>query len=151
MMARYLLKPHAPHPAAALAPHGAPFPPPRARNPLVAFQQGFERRFAALRAGYRVVLGLALVHRARFVALFLAAVALSFVLVPWLGRNFFPSVDAGEIAIHVRAPIGTRIEETAALFDHVEQTVRGIVPPHAIASTFFTAPPISAPTTSSDR
>ena len=80
------------------------------------------------------MLGLALVHRARFVALFLAAVAVSFVLVPWLGRNFFPSVDAGEIAIHVRAPIGTRIEETAALFDHVEQTVRGVVPPHAIAS-----------------
>ncbi|MCA7999133.1 efflux RND transporter permease subunit [Burkholderia metallica] len=133
-MARYLLKPHAAHPAAALAPHGAPFPPPRARHPLVAFQHGFERRFAALRAGYRAVLGLALVHRARFVTLFVAAVAVSFALVPWLGRNFFPSVDAGEIAFHVRAPIGTRIEETAALFDHVEQTVRDVVPPRAVAS-----------------
>ena len=68
---------------------------------------GFERRFAALRAGYRVVLGLALVHRARFVALFLAAVAVSFVLVRGLAQ-FLPSVDAGEIAIHVRAPIAHR-------------------------------------------
>ncbi|QQJ96004.1 efflux RND transporter permease subunit [Burkholderia ambifaria] len=134
MMARYLLRPHAAHPAAVLAPHGAPFPTPRSRNPLVAFQQGFERRFAALRTGYRAVLGLALAHRARFVVLFLTAVALSFVLVPGLGRNFFPSVDAGEIALHVRAPIGTRIEETAALFDRVERTVRGVVPPRALAS-----------------
>ncbi|MBR8344833.1 efflux RND transporter permease subunit [Burkholderia ambifaria] len=134
MMARYLLRPHAAHPVAVLAPHGASFPPPRSRNPLVAFQQGFERRFAALRTGYRSVLGLALAHRARFVVLFLTAVALSFVLVPGLGRNFFPSVDAGEIALHVRAPIGTRIEETAALFDRVERTVRGVVPPRALAS-----------------
>ena len=55
-----------------------------------------------------------------FVAGFLAVVVASFALAPFLGRNFFPTVDSGEINLHVRAPIGTRIEETAALFDHIE-------------------------------
>ena len=51
------------------------------------------------------------------------------VLGPWLGQDFFPSVDAGQFKIHVRAHTGTRIEETAALCDHVEQTIRQLIPP----------------------
>ena len=53
----------------------------------------------------------------------------SFGLVPFLGRNFFPTVDSGEINMHVRAPVGTRIEEAAAIFDRVEQDIRNTVPP----------------------
>jgi multidrug efflux pump subunit AcrB len=55
-------------------------------------------------------------------------------LVPLLGRNFFPAVDAGQVSIHVRAPIGTRIEETAALFDHIEARIRQIIPPDQLDS-----------------
>jgi multidrug efflux pump subunit AcrB len=65
---------------------------------------------------------------------FLAVVLLSFLLVPFLGRNFFPSVDAGQIAMHVRAPVGTRIEET---LDRVRSDRREdpqIIPPDEIAS-----------------
>ena len=60
---------------------------------------------------------------------FLAFVVASFALVPFLGRDFFPAVDAGAIALHVRAPMGTRIEETAAEFDHIEAAIRRIIPP----------------------
>ena len=70
------------------------------------------------------VLAWALALRGRFVAGFLAVVLVSFALVPLLGRNFFPTVDAGQINLHVRAPVGTRIEETAALFDHIEDRIR---------------------------
>ncbi|WP_028208345.1 efflux RND transporter permease subunit [Paraburkholderia nodosa] len=140
MMARYLLKPHASQGhasgelAAVMAPHGAHDHAPRTRNPLVLFQRAFERRFERLRAGYRVVLGLALTNRRRFVVGFLAIVALSFALTPFLGRNFFPDIDSGEIALHVRAPIGTRVEETADLFDHIEDTVREAIPPDQLTS-----------------
>jgi multidrug efflux pump subunit AcrB len=64
----------------------------------------------------------------------MAVVLLSFALVPFLGRNFFPSVDAGQIVLHVRAPLGTRIEETATEFDHVEQTIRQVIPPDQLES-----------------
>ena len=62
-------------------------------------------------------------------AAFLACVVLSFGLAPFLGENFFPSVDSGQILMHVRAQPGTRIEETARLFEQIEQTVRGTIPP----------------------
>ena len=140
MMAQYLLRSHASSGHAsgqlawAMAPHGAHDPHTRARNPLVRLQRAFERRFERARGVYRALLGLALTHRRRFIAGFLATVAASFLLVPWLGRNFFPNVDSGEIAIHMRAPIGTRIEETAALADRVEQTVRRTIPPTQLAN-----------------
>ena len=73
-------------------------------------------------------------RRLVFAAGFLAFVLVSLLLVPFLGRNFFPAVDAGEISLHVRAPIGTRIEETAALFDHVENRIRQIIPPDELGS-----------------
>ena len=60
---------------------------------------------------------------------FLAFVAVSFLLVPLLGRNFFPQVDGGQILLHVRAPVGMRIEETAARFTAVENAIRAVIPP----------------------
>ena len=104
------------------------------RNPLVRFQHGFEMGFEQVRLGYRGLLALALENRRKFVVGFLAFVLVSFLLIPFLGRNFFPSVDSGEISLHVRAPVGTRIEETAALFDHVEQAIRQVVPPDQLAT-----------------
>src|SRR3546814_5787777 len=101
-MSKYLLHPHV---------HDDGTQPP-SRNPLLRFQRGFETRFERFRAGYHDLLDLALHHRGVFVPAFLAFVALSFLLLPFLGRNFFPSVDSGQILLHARVPIGTRLEET---------------------------------------
>jgi multidrug efflux pump subunit AcrB len=97
-------------------------------NPLVRLQHGFEKRFEVVRSQYHRCLTLALARRRLFAAGFLAIALLSLTLVPFLGRNFFPDVDAGEISLHVRAPVGTRIEETAALFDHIEARIRSTIP-----------------------
>ena len=130
-MANYLLKAHGgPHEAEIMGEHDAAAGLKRpSRNPLVRFQHGFEQRFEKVRSGYRGVLALALRTRPLFLGGFMAVVLASFLLAPFLGRNFFPAVDAGQINLHVRAPTGTRIEETAALFDHVEQAIRQTVPP----------------------
>ncbi len=104
------------------------------RNPLVRFQQRFEQGFTRLRLGYYGWLNAAMGARRTFVAGFVAAVALSFLLVPFLGEDFFPSVDTGQIKLHVRAPVGTRIEETAHIFDEVERTIREVIPAHELAS-----------------
>jgi multidrug efflux pump subunit AcrB len=95
----------------------------------IAFQLSFEHRFAKMRDGYYAVLGVAMANQRRFVFGFLAFVLASFALVPFLGRDFFPDIDAGSIAMHVRAPMGTRVEETAAEFDHIEAAVRKVIPP----------------------
>jgi CzcA family heavy metal efflux pump len=134
MMAQYLLRPHKHVGQASGESDGAHEHRPASRNPLVRFQQGFEKRFEGIRAVYRIALGLALTNRRIFVVAFLGTVAVSFFLSPWLGKNFFPNIDAGEIAIHVRAPIGTRIEDTAALFDSVENTVRSTIPPNQLSN-----------------
>jgi multidrug efflux pump subunit AcrB len=108
---------------------GAPaLPPARSRNPLKRFQLAFEARFSRIRGHYRSLLSLALRHPKIFMIGFLACVVISFVLAPFLGRNFFPAVDSGQILMHVRAQPGTRIEETARLFEFVEQTVRQTIP-----------------------
>ena len=135
-LAMYLLKPHdMGHGEFVMESHGeAAVQPKPPKNPLVRFQHGFEARFSAIRERYRNVLVLALAARWRFVGGFLAFVLASFVLAPFLGRNFFPSVDAGAMTIHVRAPVGTRIEDTAALFDRVEQTIRQTVPAAELSS-----------------
>ncbi|WP_186108661.1 efflux RND transporter permease subunit [Burkholderia gladioli] len=122
-MAKYLLKPH----AYAEGGHGAERAP--SRNPLVRFQRGFEARFERVRSRYRALLELALAHRKPFVSVFFGFVLVSFALVPLLGQNFFPSVDAGQIVMHVRAPVGTRVERTAEILARVQQAVRGIIPP----------------------
>jgi multidrug efflux pump subunit AcrB len=122
-MAMFLLRPHTAH---------GHEDAPASSNRLVRFQQGFERRFSRFRDGYSGVLGFALGAGPMFVAGFLAFAILSLALVPFLGRNFFPSVDSGAIAMHVRAPVGSRIEESAALFDRIQRQVRTIVPPDQI-------------------
>jgi multidrug efflux pump subunit AcrB len=103
-------------------------------NPLVRFQHGFEKRFTAIRDSYHRLLVWAVGNRKLFAMGFLACAFASLLLVPFLGRNFFPAVDAGTISLHVRAPIGMRIEETAALFDHVENRVRDVIPKDELES-----------------
>jgi CzcA family heavy metal efflux pump len=103
--------------------------PARTRNPLKHFQQTFEAAFSRIRDRYRSLLLLALGYPKTFIAGFLTCVVLSFGLWPFLGENFFPAVDSGQILMHVRAQAGTRIEETARLFDLIEQTVRQTIPP----------------------
>jgi multidrug efflux pump subunit AcrB len=101
----------------------------RLRNPLAWFQHGFEARFEQVRERYRSLLSLALGRPKTFIAGFLAVVLLSLGLTAFLGQNFFPAIDSGQILMHVRAQTGTRIEETARLCEFVEQTVRRIIPP----------------------
>jgi len=121
-LAKYLLRMHVAH---GNEQHGET----RSRNPLVRFQHGFERRFTRMRAGYHQLLALAIEHRRLFVGGFLGFIAVSFLLAPFLGRNFFPQVDGGQIQLHVRAPVGTRIEQTAAQFAEVEKVIRELIPP----------------------
>jgi multidrug efflux pump subunit AcrB len=100
-----------------------------ARNPLVRFQQGFERGFEAIRSVYRGLLELCLHNRVKLVAGFLGFSLLSFALAPYLGQDFFPAVDGGQIKIHVRAQTGTRIEETTKLADRIGEAIHKIIPP----------------------
>jgi multidrug efflux pump subunit AcrB len=99
---------------------------------LQRFQRGFERRFAAFRDGYHELLGTALQHSLAFTLAFVAIGATAFLLLPWLGRDFFPSVDAGQVRLHLRARSGTRVEETARLCDAVEARISQIIPPQEL-------------------
>jgi multidrug efflux pump subunit AcrB len=123
-MAKYLLQPHLHHAEGE--------GPPPSRNPLIRFQRAFEARFERIRGGYRDLLSMALGRRPVFVLGFLAFVAVSFLLVPFLGRNFFPSVDAGSILMHVRTQVGTRVEEAANQLADVQKAIRKIIPPDQI-------------------
>ncbi|MBS1803966.1 MAG: efflux RND transporter permease subunit [Acidobacteria bacterium] len=119
-MAKYLLHEHD---DAAVARRGA------SRNPFVRFQSGFERFFTGFRNAYMRLLTLCVNFAGVFLIIFiLFSVGSVGLLVPWLGRDFFPSVDAGQFKIHVRARTGTRIEETAALCDHIDRTIRQHIP-----------------------
>jgi CzcA family heavy metal efflux pump len=101
----------------------------RSRNPLVRFQQAFERGFERLRLAYQRLLTTLVQRRALFIPVFLLSCLAAFLLVPWLGQDFFPSTDSGQILLHVRAKTGTRIEETARLVDLVEDAIRQTIPP----------------------
>ena len=99
------------------------------RNPLVHFQLAFESGFEKLRNGYLDMLALCVDHAGAFLVLFIVfSVASVGILLPSLGQDFFPAVDAGQFKIHVRARTGTRIEETAALCDHIDNTIRENIP-----------------------
>ncbi|MFZ5959348.1 efflux RND transporter permease subunit [Pseudomonas knackmussii] len=98
------------------------------RSAPVRFQQAFEARFSRTRDAYHRLLGLALENRRRFVVAFLGAVLASFLLLPSLGEDFFPATDAETLALHVRLPLGTRIEESAAAFDRIEAAIREVIP-----------------------
>jgi CzcA family heavy metal efflux pump len=122
-MAKYLLRGHE---AEALAAS-------QSRNPLVRMQIKFEEAFERFREGYHKLLERCLHHQRTFLLVFLGGCLLSVVcLVPWLGQDFFPAVDAGQFKLHVRARTGTRIEETARLSDLVEQSIREQIPPKEI-------------------
>ncbi|HEY4340562.1 MAG TPA: efflux RND transporter permease subunit [Steroidobacteraceae bacterium] len=130
VLAKMLLTSH--DPGVAGATHGAPAPSRRG-NFLVRFQRRFERGVADARSLYAQLLRLAMGRRVMFMSIFLAFVVASVaVLTPWLGENFFPSVDSGEIKLHVRALPGTRIEETARLCDQIENTIRQLIPPNQL-------------------
>jgi multidrug efflux pump subunit AcrB len=107
---------------------------------LARFQARFEHGFERFRDGYHGLLATALQSGGRFAAIFLGAMIATAVLafplgpLPGLGQDFFPSVDGGQIKLHMRARTGTRIEETASLCDRVEATIRRIIPSRQIAS-----------------
>lgn len=105
-----------------------------ARRPGVfgRFHAGFERRFEAVRAAYVAALAWALGHRRLVLGCMAAFVATGAALVPLVGRDFFPSVDAGQLRLHVTAPSRLRIEETERLFQKVEETIRDVIPPAEI-------------------
>jgi multidrug efflux pump subunit AcrB len=123
-MANWLLRAHNP----VEEHHAVP------KNPLLRFQRGFEARFERLRHGYHGLLQRSIQKRKPFLLGFTAVVALSFLLVPFLGSNFFPAVDSGQVLIHARVPVGTRIEETAARFAKIEQAIRRVIPAHEIVT-----------------
>ena len=105
------------------------------RNPLVRLQQRFEVGFDNFRESYHKMLERVLHHRRAFLLAFFAACLGSLaILLPWLGRDFFPSVDAGSFKLHLRGPTGMRIEDTAFLCDLVENTIRQEVPAAEIKS-----------------
>jgi CzcA family heavy metal efflux pump len=124
-MAMYLLKPHA-----AEAHHGAG----ASRNPVARFQKRFELGFARVRATYAELLQMAMGVRRPFLIGFMAVVVASFGLAPFLGSNFFPAVDAGQMTIHVRAPVGTRLEDTSLEFRRIETTIRQVIPADEVGS-----------------
>jgi multidrug efflux pump subunit AcrB len=93
------------------------------------FNQWFERR----RAGYLRLLEAALDHRKVVLAFFFLLLCVCGALFPWIGTDFFPTVDAGQIRLHVRTPAGTRIEETEAIFANVEDSIKKLIPHEEIA------------------
>jgi multidrug efflux pump subunit AcrB len=105
------------------------------RNLFTRFQFGFESGFEAFRNGYLRLLTLCVDSAGVFLILFLAFTLASVgLLLPFLGQDFFPSVDAGQFKIHVRARTGTRIEEVAALCDHIDSTIREQIPANEVVS-----------------
>ncbi len=124
-LAKYLLK------AGVLDKHGHPKP---SRNPFVRFHRAFELRFEGARDSYVRLLDRCLHHRKFFIVVFLAGCVASAGLLPWVGRDFFPTVDAGQFKLHLRAKTGTRIEETARICDLVETEMRKIIPAGELAT-----------------
>jgi len=107
--------------------------PPSWLHPFARLQRVFEHGFDRFREGYRRLLGAVLSHRILFAILFLVFCAGTGALIPQLGQNFFPTVDAGQFRLHVRAPGGTRIEETTRLVDRIEAVIREVIPARELA------------------
>ena len=97
-------------------------------RPFVKLANRFNQAFDRFKEAYGNLLGKILEHKAAFVTGFLSFCVASWLLVPFLGQNFFPTVDAGQFRLHVRAPTGTRIEQTAKLVDEVEAAIRRQIP-----------------------
>lgn len=138
-MAKYLLKGHEHDGAHQQHIHGEKTgeynhaEPQKRKNFLHRIQESFERSFERLRQNYHDILKGVLNHRGLFITCFLLFVGISILLLePWLGSDFFPAVDAGQIKLHMRAPSGTRVEETAALCDKVDAIIRDVIAPKDI-------------------
>jgi multidrug efflux pump subunit AcrB len=104
------------------------------RNPFVRMQEKFEVGFEKFRERYHRLLDASIRHRKAFIVIFLLACVLSFGLILFVGQDFFPSVDSGEFKLHMRAPTGTRIEDTAALCDRIEDEIRQQIPPKELVT-----------------
>lgn len=125
-MAKYLLRGHSHHEAVAHADR---------RSIFFRMQQAFERGFEKLRGTYRGLLEVCILHNAIFTVLFFAFCIASVAgLFPWLGQDFFPSVDAGQFKLHIRAQTGTRIEDTAELCDRIDNAIRRAIPASEISN-----------------
>jgi multidrug efflux pump subunit AcrB len=127
-MARYLLRGHE-HDADA-----ASLAAQAQRHFLARLQIRFEHAFERWRGNYKRGLRTCLHHRAWLAVGVLGGAAASFLLIPWIGQDFFPKVDSGQFTLHLRAPTGTRIEETARLCDHVESSIREEIPAREVTS-----------------
>jgi multidrug efflux pump subunit AcrB len=109
--------------------------PVPSRNPLVRLQHRFEDAFESFRRRYRRLLETCLHHRRIFlIAFFAASLGSLAILIPWLGRDFFPNVDSGTFKLHLRGPTSMRIEDTAFLCDVVERSIRSQIPADEIQS-----------------
>lgn len=131
-MAMYLLKPHD-------LTHSISAPPGTGKfgsviAPLQQFQKKFSVLFERIRTIYGAFLETVLAAPKRFMIGFMTVILLSFLLLPFLGENFFPAVDAGSISIHVRAPVGSRVEQTSAEFGRISQRIKQIIPPRELVS-----------------
>jgi CzcA family heavy metal efflux pump len=125
-MAKYLLKGHE---------HDRVDQAKASRNPFIRFQITFEHYFERLRIWYHGVLNICLEHRTVFLFSIVAFWVVSIgVLYPWLGQDFFPSVDGGQFKLHVRAHTGTRIEDTARLCAQIEDVIRKEIPPQELGT-----------------
>src|SRR6267154_206883 len=124
-LANYLLRNQRGHSSSEGAAHA---PQKVSRNPLARLQRGFEHYFEKTRKAYLGLLQLCQQNRIKVIAGFLCFSLLSFGLAPYLGPDFFPTVDGGQIKLHIRAPTGTRIEETTSLADRIGTAINGIIP-----------------------
>jgi multidrug efflux pump subunit AcrB len=104
-----------------------------AQGPFGRFHAAFERRFEAMRHSYSRLLREIVSHRFIVPATMLVVLGLGGVLLPLVGRDFFPTIDGGQIQLHVRAPAGTRIEETERIFQEVEDRIRQVIPARDLA------------------
>jgi CzcA family heavy metal efflux pump len=129
-MAMYLLRRHGDEQDADIDVDRAP----NWRDRLIGFQRGFELRFERIRTGYGGLLRRALGARKPFMLGFLGVVLISFLLLPFLGSNFFPSVDAGQIVLHSRAPVGARTEDTTRRAVLINQAIRQLIPADELMS-----------------
>jgi multidrug efflux pump subunit AcrB len=122
-MAKYMLRAHRDHGTAVSS-----------RNPFKVLQRHFEAAFERMRRGYQAALAEALEHRNAFILAAFAIVGASLALTPYLGRNFFPAVDGGQILMHARVQVGTRIEESARVFADIQRSIRALIPAEELAT-----------------
>jgi len=105
----------------------------RVRNPFTLPLQAFDRNFERFRQAYKRLLTKLVELRCYFAPAFLLICLSAWVLVPWLGQDFFPTVDSGQFILHFRAKTGTRIEDTAMLCDLLERRIRQNIPSQELA------------------